>query len=201
MMTFRISATSPYARKVRIAVSVLGLEDQVKVSLADTYDPADQIRTENPLGKVPTLLLDDGRTIYDSLVILEFLNDLGGGEALIPRGSARIDVLVAHALASGMTDAALLRVYEKRWRPAEMHSEKWLAHHAGKMERALDAMEAAPFDWSDRPHIGAIAKACGLGFLDLRFGGEWRKTRPKLVARLDDFSRRVPAFEATAFGG
>jgi glutathione S-transferase len=75
-MTLRISATSPYARKVRIAVSVLGLEDRVKVSLADTYDPDDQIRTENPLGKVPTLLLDDGRSIYDSFVILTFLNDL-----------------------------------------------------------------------------------------------------------------------------
>jgi glutathione S-transferase len=161
-MSLRISAISPYARKVRIAVSVLGLEDRVKLSLADTYDPADQIRAENPLGKVPALLLDDGRTIYDSLVILEFLNDLGGGEALIPRGSARIDVLVAHALASGMTDAALLRVYEKRWQPAEMHSEKWLEHHAGKMERALDAMEAAPFHWSDTGDPHGPVEACPL---------------------------------------
>lgn len=198
-MTLRISATSPYARKVRIAASVLGLEDRVKVNLADTYDSADHIRLENPLGKVPTLLLDDGRAIYDSSVILEFLNDLGGGEALIPKGSARIDVLVAHALASGMTDAALLRVYEKRLRPTEMRSEKWLEHHAGKMERALDAMEAAPFHWSATPHIGAIAKACGLGFLDMRFGGQWRNTRPKLVAWLDDFSKRVSSYEATAF--
>ncbi|MCA6104103.1 MULTISPECIES: glutathione S-transferase family protein [Bradyrhizobium] len=201
MMILRISATSPYARKVRIAVSVLGLEGQVRVSLADTYDPADEIRTQNPLGKVPTLLLEDGRAIYDSLVILEFLNDLAGGDAVIPSGSNRINVLLSHALASGMTDAALLQAYEKRWRSVDAHSDKWLEHQAGKVDRALDALEDASFEWHDRPHIGAIAKACGLGFLDLRFGGQWRGARPKLVAWLDDFSRRVPAYEATAFKG
>ncbi|MGX1349649.1 glutathione S-transferase [Bradyrhizobium elkanii] len=201
MMILRISATSPYARKVRIAVSVLGLEDQVRASLADTYDPADDIRTQNPLGKVPTLLLEDGRAIYDSLVILEFLNDLAGGNAVIPSGGDRINVLLAHALASGMTDAALLQAYEKRWRSAETQSDKWLEHQAGKVDRALDELESAPFAWNDRPHIGAIAKACGLGFLDLRFGGRWRGAHPKLAAWLDDFSRRVPAYEATAFKG
>lgn len=201
MMTLRISATSPYARKVRIAVSVLELENQVQVNLADTYDPTDEIRSQNPLGKVPTLLLDDGRAIYDSLVILEFLNGLAGGDAVIPKNDARIDALLAHALATGMTDAALLQAYERRWRSAETQSETWLAHQAHKVERALDAMEAAPFVWRDRPHIGAIAKACGLGFLDLRFGGQWRNRRPRLVAWLDDFSQRVPAFEATSFKG
>ncbi len=200
-MILRISATSPYARKVRIAASVLRLEDQVHVSLADTYDPNDQIRMQNPLGKVPTLLLDDGKVIYDSIVILEFLNDLAGGDAVIPSGTDRIGVLLAHALASGMTDAALLQAYEKRWRSVETHSDKWIEHQAGKVDRALDAMEAAPFEWSGRPHIGAIAKACGLGFLDLRFGGRWRGTHPKLATWLDDFSRRVPAYEATAFKG
>jgi glutathione S-transferase len=112
MMVLRISSTSPYARKVRIGISVMGLQDQVRVSLADTYDPTDEIRTQNPLGKVPTLLLDDGSAIYDSLVILEFLNDLAGSDTVIPRGSDRISVLLAHALASGMTDAALLQAYE-----------------------------------------------------------------------------------------
>jgi glutathione S-transferase len=201
MMILRISATSPYARKVRIGISVMGLQDQVRVSLADTYDPSDEIRTQNPLGKVPTLLLDDGSAIYDSLVILEFLNDLAGSDTVIPKGSDRISVLLAHALASGMTDAALLQAYEKRWRSVETHSDKWLEHQAAKVDRALDAMEAAPFEWSGRPHIGAIAKACGLGFLDLRFGAKWRETRPKLDAWLGDFSRRVPAYEATAFKG
>jgi len=201
MMILRISSTSPYARKVRIAASVLGLEDRMQMSLADTYDPADEIRSQNPLGKVPALVLDDGRTIYDSLVILEYLNDLTGGSALIPQGPARIPILVAHALAAGMTDAALLQAYERRWRPEEMHDAKWLAHQAGKVERSLAAMEAAPFEWKERPDISAIAKACGLGFLDLRFGGHWRANHPRLVAWLEDFAHRVPAYQATAFVG
>lgn len=199
MMTLRISATSPYARKVRIAASVLGLEDQIQVSLADTYNTSDPIRSQNPIGKVPTLILEDGRTIYDSLVILEYFDGLQGGGGLIPRGPARIPVLVAHALASGMTDAALLQAYERRWRSNEMHDAKWLEHQAGKVERSLDAMETAPFEWKQKPDLACIAKACALGFLDLRFGGAWRATRPKLVAWLDDFSKRVPSYKATAF--
>ncbi|MGY2849623.1 hypothetical protein BSN85_14020 [Bradyrhizobium brasilense] len=201
MMTLRISATSPFARKVRIAISVLELDHRIEVSLADTYDPADEIRLENPLGKVPTLLLEDGRTLYDSLVILEYLNELVGADAIIPRGPERIEVLRMHALASGLTDAALLEVYERRWRKPEKLSEDWLEHQNGKVVRALDAIEATPFAWRGTPHIGAIALATGLGFLDLRFDGKWRKGRPKLDRWQENFSSEVPAYEATAFKG
>jgi glutathione S-transferase len=201
MMTLRISATSPYARKVRIAVSVLKLDRQFEISMADTYDPNDEIRSQSPLGKVPTLLLEDGRALYDSLVILEYLNELAGGNAIIPSSGERIDVLHMHALASGLTDAALLQVYERRWRKPEMLSEPWLEHQAGKVSRALDLLEATPMAWRDRPHIGAIALAAGLGFLDLRFDGNWRESRPKLVRWLEAFSSAVPAYAATAFKG
>ena len=195
-MLLRSSSASPFARKIRIAADVLGFSDRIEVAPADTSDPADPLRAQNPLGKIPTLVLEDGRAIYDSSVILEYLDFLAGGGKLIPTGEARFDVLTHAALADGVMDAAILTIYEQRWREAATHSARWLDHQSGKIARGLAAFEAAAPDPA-KVDVATLGLACALGYLDLRFGGKWRADHPKLVGWLDAFAARTPAFEAT----
>jgi len=197
-MILRSSPTSPFVRKVRIAVGLLGLDRKIQVRETDLNDPGDTIRKQNPLGKIPALVLDDGDTLYDSRVILEYLDQFAGGGRIIPReGKARFDVLRLQALCDGMLDAGVLIVYESRYRPAEMRVESWVERQKDKIDRALAALEASPPALDALPNVGQIALACALGYLDLRLGGEWRKSHPKLVAWHDRFAAQVPSFAAT----
>ena len=198
-MILRSSPASPFGRKVKIAAHILGLLDRVKIVNADTLNPEDDLRQQNPLGKIPTLILDSGKVIYDSRVIVEYFDQYVGGGRLIPaKGDDRFDVLVMQSLADGIMDAAILQIYEIRFRAEENREAKWVSHQAGKIDRALAALEAHPPHITPVPHIGTIAIACALGYLDLRFEGQWRNAHPRLVAWLDDFSARVPAYAATA---
>jgi len=198
MLTLRTSFSSPFGRKPRIAVGLLGLDDRVKVESASTQEPEDPLRKQNPLGKVPVLILDDGTALFDSPVILEYLDMLAGGGRIVPKDAkARFDALRLEALADGLLDASILIVYEGRYRPAESHEQKWLDLQSGKVERGLGALEAAPPDIDQTPNVGQITLACALGYLDFRFAGNWRKDHPRLVAWLDAFAARVPAFNAT----
>ena len=201
MLILRSSPPSPFGRKVKVAAALAGLSDRIAVENADTMDPDEALRTQNPLGKIPTLLLENGEALYDSRVIVEFLDALAGGGRLIPAGWARFEALRMQALADGVLDAAILRVYEARWRAEERHEPKWLDHQAGKIDRALSFFESTHAAPPRTHHIGHVALACALGYLDLRFEGRWRKDHPKLVAWLADFEKRVPAFEATRFKG
>lgn len=200
MMILRSSPASPFGRKVKLAAAILGLSDRFQVVMADTNDPSEPLRRQNPLGKIPALILEDGQAIFDSRVILEYLDHLAGGGKIIPAGPTRFSVLTRAALADGVADAALLRVYEARMREPAMHSAKWLEHQSGKIERGLAAFEANPPNPGDRD-VAAIGLACALGYLDLRFAGEWRAAHPNLVAWLDAFAAAVPAFEDTRFKG
>ena len=131
-------------------------------------------------------------------MILEYLDAHAGGGKIIPReGNARWHALRLHAIADGIMDAALLQVYEKRFRPEEHWVAKWTDYQAEKITRTLDVLEAAPPTLSATPNIGHIGLACALGYLDLRFEGKWREKYPKLVAWLDNFAAKVPAFEKT----
>lgn len=198
MLILRSSPPSPFGRKIKIAASVLGLTDRIRIEMTDTNDPSDSIRKQNPLGKIPALILEDGSVLFDSPVILEYLDTLAGGGKIIPReGNARWDALRLHAIADGIMDAALLQVYEKRFRPEEHWVAKWTDYQAEKVTRALDVLEAAPPAMTGMPDIGHIGLACALGYLDLRFEGKWRAKYPKLVAWLDGFAAKVPAFEKT----
>ena len=193
-MILRSAPASPFGRKAKIAAALLGLP--VSVVEADTMSPTDSLRRENPLGKIPTLVLDDGTTVFDSSVIVAYLDAVAGGHRLIPAEiGPRFAALRLEALADGLADAALLQVYEGRWRAADRQDATWVEHHAGKVERALAALEAAPP--AGPVTVGQIALACALGYLDLRFGGRWRETHPALVAWLDAFSTEVPSFEST----
>lgn len=202
MMILRSSPPSPFGRKIKIAAGILGIEGEIKVEPTDTLDPNDSVRLQNPLGKIPVLILEDGFTLYDSRVILEYLDHYAGGGRIIPRKSGpRFAALRLQALCDGILDAAILRVYETRFRPPERHEPKWLDHQAGKIERGLAVLEADPPQLTDLPNVGAITLACALGYLDLRFPGVWRDTHPRLVGWLDTFAARVPAFEKTRVAG
>jgi len=199
MLTLRTSPASPFGRKVRIAAALVGIEGRIAIVPADTGNPADSLRTQNPLGKIPALIAEDGEAIFDSRVIVEYLDGLAGGGRLIPTDlAARIPALTLQALADGVADAAVLQVYERRMREPAERSAKWVEHQAGKVTRALAALEAKP-PTAGATHVGAIALACALGYLDLRFDGEWRAGRPRLVSWLDAFAAAVPAYAATAF--
>jgi glutathione S-transferase len=193
----RSTVTSPFGRKVRMAIDVLGLGERVTVQPADTLDANDTLRQQNPLGKMPCLLLADGTAIYDSGVIIEFLQELAGSAALVPAsGPARYAALTQATLADGITDAALLLVYEKRFRDPGTQSERWLDHQRGKIARALVAVEAAPPDPTNTD-IVAIALCCALAYLDWRRPVNWREGHPRLAAWLTAFARHEPAFERT----
>jgi len=198
MMILRTAPASPFGRKIRIAASLLGLEADIAVERADTMDPADSVRRQNPLGKIPVLMLENGTTLFDSRVIAEYLDHRAGGGRIIPaEPTARFASLTLQALCDGLMDASLLQVYESRWRSADRHETKWLKHQADKVTRALAVLEADPPALDGVPQIGQIALACALGYQDLRFDGRWRSDHERLVAWLDAFSARVPAFAAT----
>ena len=197
MLVLRSSPASPFGRKVKLSASILGLLDRIQIVDADTLNPEDSIRQQNPLGMIPALILENGEVLYDSRVIVEYLDHLAGGGRIVPNGAERFSVLRDQALADGIADAALLQVYEGRFRPQDRHEPKWVDHQADKVRRGLDYAEAHLSASGQNLHIGQIALACALGYLDLRFGGRWREGHPKLVAWLADFEDRVPAFAKT----
>jgi glutathione S-transferase len=192
------SLLSPYVRKVRIAAAMKGLTERIELVPIDTNVPDNPaINRANPLAKVPALLVD-GQAIYDSHVICEYLDGQAAAPALFPQeAAARVKTLTLGALGDGILDAALLLVYEKRFRPQEKWHEPWQQRQQGKVDRALDALEQSPPAWGQSPDYGHLTLACALGYLDFRHDGKWRTGHPKLVAWVDAFGRAVPAFEAT----
>jgi glutathione S-transferase len=201
MLVLRSSPASPFGRKVKLAAAILGLSDRIQVEQTDATDPSSPLRRENPLSKIPTLILENGEALYDSPVILEYLDALAGGGRIVPPGWTRFEALRQEALFDGLLDAALLMVYERRYRPEDKVVATWLEMQSGKVDRTLAEAEAKHAEMPERFHVGHITLACALGYLDLRFEGRWRKDHPKLVAWLAGFESRVPAFEATRFKG
>ena len=204
MMILRSSPASPFGRKVRIAISLLGFDTETRIEPADPTSASDTLRQQNPLGKIPVLIPEDGVAYYDSRVILDFLDERAGGGKIVPREpQRRLAALRLQALCDGLLDASILTVYETRWRAREHHEQKWLDHQAGKVTRALAALETDPpaLDAASLPNVGQIALACAVGYRDFRFGGDWRNDYPRLVAWLDAFAARVPSFAATKPSG
>jgi len=197
-MILRSATASPFGRKVRIAATLLGLDSRITIEPADTTNPSDTVRQQNPLGKIPALVLDDGSALFDSRVILDYLDHVAGGGRIVPaEPKARFAALRLQALADGIMDASILIIYEGRWRDPAKHEPKWVEHQAGKVARALAAIEADPPARTALPDVGQIALACALGYQDFRFHGTWRKDHPRLGAYLEDFAAAVPAFAAT----
>ena len=199
MMTLLSSPLSPYGRKVKIAMALKGLRDRIEVVQVDT-NPLDNpdITRANPLGKIPALVIDGDAAIFDSHVICEYLDTLAPAPVLFPKGGVeRVRTLTLASLADGMLDAALLLVYEKRFRPEEKWHGPWQERQQLKIDRAVDFLERSPPTWNASPDYGHLTLACALGYLDFRHEGKWRNGHPGLVAWLDEFAKAVPAFEAT----
>ncbi len=197
-MVLCTTLTSPFGRKVRMAAAVLGLASMIEVVPADTLDEHDDLRQQNPLGKMPCLRIADGTYLYDSRVIVEYLDALAGGGRIIPRaGLTRFKALTRAALADGIADAALLMVYEARFRKPHQTSEVWLAHQRGKVERGLQAM-AADLPDPQVTDVVSISLACALGYLDWRQPVRWRQPFPAVAEWLERFSAAEPACNQTA---
>ncbi len=195
MLTLHTSPASPFGRKVRLAAAALGLSDRIEPVSADTQAADSPLRRDNPLGKLPTLVLEDGSTLFDSRVIVEYLDHIAGGGRLIPAREGRFEVLRLQALADGIMDAALAQVYERRFRPEEKVHQPWLDHQDGKVSRALDSLERG--DLPETTDIGTIALGCALSYLDFRLDPAWREGRPRLAAWYENVARAMPDFAET----
>lgn len=198
MMKLLSSPASPYGRKVKIVASMKGLASRIESERIDTNPIVNEtLRKENPLSKIPVLILQDGTQIYDSHVICEYLDSLSPDPVLFPSGPQRFQTLTLAALGDGILDAALLLVYEKRFRPEDKWVQNWMDRQQTKIDTALDWLEKAPPQWTGGPDYADITIACALGYLDFRHKGVWRAGRPNMVAWLDRFSAAVPAFAET----
>lgn len=192
------STASPFVRKVRVTVLELGLSDQItEISVATSpVNTAEKAKEANPLGKIPSLVLDDGRVLYDSRVITRYLDSLARN-ALYPE--ARIwDLLTLEATADGILDAAVSMVYEARVRPEEKQFEGWIEAQWAKVIRGVNAINSGWMDVLNTPlTIGHIAVGCALGYLDFRHPArDWRTANPDLAAWYEDFAKR-PAMVQT----
>ncbi|MDP3845588.1 MAG: glutathione S-transferase N-terminal domain-containing protein [Pseudomonas sp.] len=188
------AAASPFARKVRVLASEIGLLDSIE--MIDTavlpIKANDMVNQLNPLAKIPVLLTTTGESLYDSRVICEYLDSLHAGPTLFPQEpTARWTALKLAALADGLMDAALLVRYENAVRPQELQWDDWKSGQLDKVTRALQALEDSSADLSGPLDIAQISVACALGYLDFRFPElAWRQDRPKLQAFHAAFSDR-----------
>jgi glutathione S-transferase len=192
-MQLHYNVASPFVRKVMAVAIETGLAERIEPvkRLPSPVAPVAELNADNPLGKVPCLLTDDGIALYDSRVICEYLDSLHHGPKMFPpSGTARWKALRRQALGDGIMDAAVLTRYETFTRPEEARWDAWIDSQKQKFRRGLDALEAesASLDVVD---IGTLAIACALGYLDFRFADEnWRASRPSLAAWFEQFAKR-----------
>ncbi len=189
------SPTTPFGRKVMVLIHESGLADQVQVQTVagSPLDPGSMPLDQNPLGKIPALIPDDGGpALYDSRVICRYLDHVSGA-GLYPAGPDLWPVLTLEATADGMLEAALLMVYEARLRPEALRFAPWVEGQWAKVARALDAIEARGMVLLEgRLTMAHVAVAVALSYLDFRHAERhWRQDRPRLAAWEQEFSARA----------
>ena len=198
-MRLRYSPTSPYVRKVSVAAIELGLDGQIERVPTNPWDPASDLSADNPLGRIPALVLDDGEVLYDSPVIVEYLDALAGGGRLIPAaGPARWAALRRAALADGILDAGVAVLVERVRRPEAYRWPEWIGFQTLAVTRGLagTAGEVGALA-GETPGIAEIGLMCALDWLDFRgIAGGWRDAHPALAAWHDALAAR-PSFAAT----
>ncbi len=193
------SDASPFVRKVRVlAIETGQMEEIEEVKVGGTpTDPGSLPLEDNPLGKIPTLVVA-GEVLYDSRVICRFLDHRAGGR-LYPPVPRLWRTLTLEATADGILEAAVLMVYEKRVRPPEKWFEPWVEAQWAKIERALRVLCEKWLPHLTGPvDMGHVAVGCALGYLDFRHPDrDWRARRPGLASWYDEFAQR-PSMVATA---
>ena len=188
------SPASPYSAKVRMAAAWLDLG--IEAETVNTNDEPALLVENNPLGKIPTLILDDGSALFDSRAIMQELDRMSG-RRLFPRNAAkRMEAERMEALGDGLCDCLLAQVYEKRFRPEEKVHQPWLDLQARKVTRGLDWLNDNAPRVTSKLTGGQFAVAAMLGYLDLRFPDlNWRRGRPKLKRFEDRFAKQFPEYE------
>lgn len=188
------SPASPYSAKVRMAAAYAGIAFETVTTDTNAMPP--MLVDNNPLGKIPVWITDEGEGIYDSRVITQYLNRISGGK-LFPRNAAkRLDAEKLEALADGVCDCLLAHVYERRFRPEEKIHQEWLDKQWLKVTRALDHLVANPPKLPSKLHSGHIAVRALIGYLDLRFPGKWEKGRTKLKRWAARYDQKFPELGA-----
>ena len=190
------SAPSPFGRKVKITAHLTGLFDQIDVVNIDGNDPQSAALNPNPLNKIPALELDSGQLIVDSKVICEYLIKQSGRLELLPE-HLRVDLLSRAALADGITEAALLMVYERRFRGESQINTDWLTRQNQKVLGGLQWFTDNLTEIVAIPTIDQVGLAVTLGYLDFRFSGEWRTRFTDLALWLTQFQQMVPGYQLT----
>jgi glutathione S-transferase len=194
------SLSSPYVRKVRIVMAEKKLDYELALENVWASDTA--IMQSNPLGKVPCLIMEDGGAMFDSRVIVEYLDTLTPvGKLIPPNGRERAEVKCWEALADGVTDAAVLVRLEKTQRPAELQSPEWIERQRAKVDAGLKAMATGLKDkaYCTGTHytLADVAVGCALGWISFRFPDiAWRDDHPSLAKLFEKLSER-PSFRDT----
>ena len=199
MLKLIASKTSPYVRKVRIALAEKKIEFQMVE--ASPWEPGNPVHAWSPLGKVPVLVLDDGTQLFDSRVIVEYIDTVSPVSRLIPEPNRqRIEVKRWEALADGICDATLAIVLESR-RPAKLQNKAWIERQQQKIAAGVAelARELGENAWcnGESYSLADLATGCALGYLDLRYTAlDWRREYPNL-ARLAEKLAKRPSFQET----
>ncbi len=192
-MKILTSGASPFGAKVVMAAKAAGLD--VELAEVDSGNQAPELLAANPLGKIPALVLDDGMVLYDSRTITRHFDRLSGGKLGLSSGHPIIDLMEAHW--DGVSECSVAGMYEKRMRPEEKWHQPWLDRQWGKVERGLDNAPGGLPSADAELTVGHIAMAATLGYLRLRYAGQWESGRDGLVGWLNDFEAAYPNLAAS----
>ena len=196
------SPPSPFVRKVLMLAYETGQIDKLElVDVSNTaLTPDAELAKLNPLGKIPTLILEDGHTLFDSRVISEYLDGLHDGKKMLPaEGMDRYNVLVCQAMGDGIMETAVAIRYEQALRPQEFQWNVWMDAQQKKIVQALDVLETWRAGRLQDIHLGSISVASALSYLDFRQPDfNWREGRPVLMQMLATFSERESMLKTKA---
>lgn len=196
-MKLRWSPTSPFVRKVVVLMKEKGIEDRIEKEKSNPLSREDRTATPSPLGKIPCLVTDDGKSVFDSPVIMEYLDTVcDGPEMLAKSGDARWTTLCRQATADGMIDSMVACFVESLKKP-ERQSGGILAHNKGIVFNGIAALEEEAESFGDSVDVGTISVAVALSFADQTFpDDDWRAGNPKLAAWFDVFDKRPSMAES-----
>ncbi|CAN7233566.1 glutathione S-transferase [Rhizobium rhizogenes] len=193
-MKLLCSPTSPFSSKVRMAARHLGIEiNEIRV---DTNAGPAALVDNNPLGKIPTLLTDDGEAIFDSRTIMQYFHRRKGKKLYPAKDSKRTEAEVLEALCDGANECLLSIVYERRLRDPDKQHQPWIDRQWTKVGRALTHLNAEPPKIGKKLHGGHFALASLLGYLQLRFEGQWEDDHADLIAWARKFEKHFPDYQA-----
>jgi glutathione S-transferase len=191
-MKLLYSPASPFSAKVRMAARHLDIVlEEVKT---DTGAAPAELIDYNPLGKIPVLTREGAASIYDSVAIMHFLDRKSGGKLYPKKDDKRTEAEVLEALCDGVMDCLLAIVYERRFRDEDKVHQPWIDKQWVKVVRALDYLERNLPKTGKKLHGGHFALAAMIGYLDLRFNGQWAEGRPELASWPDTFGKRFAAY-------